>query len=139
MIEMKKLHDDVELPHYKRPGDAGMDLACREDHTLVPGEQHIFKLGFAMAIPEGTVALIWDRSGLAAKHGITCLAGVIDHTYRGEIGVVLMNVSNTPYEIKKGDRIAQMLLQHVHSVEVKEVQELSDSVRGEAGFGSSGR
>ncbi|MDD9954454.1 MAG: dUTP diphosphatase [Candidatus Woesearchaeota archaeon] len=138
-VQFKKLHDDVTIPHHKRAGDAGMDLSSREDFTLVPGEQHIFKLGLAMAIPEGTVALIWDRSGMAAKHGVKTMAGVIDHTYRGELGVVLMNIGKEPYDVKKGDRIAQMLIQPVHTADVEEVAELSETIRGEGGFGSSGR
>lgn len=138
-MQLRKLAENVKLPAYKRPGDAGLDLYSREDHVLQPGEQHVFKLGFAMAIPEGTVALIWDRSGLAAKHGVTTLAGVIDHTYRGEVGVVLMNASRQAYEVKSGDRIAQMLVQHVHTADIREVDELPETVRGEGGFGSSGR
>jgi dUTP pyrophosphatase len=116
-----------------------MDLASREDKTLQQGEQHLFKLGFAMAIPEGTVALVWDRSGMAAKHGIKTMAGVIDCTYRGEVGVVLVNVRKEPYGVKKGDRIAQMLIQPVHTASIEVVEELSETVRGDGGFGSSGR
>ena len=138
-IRIKKLNDDATLPAYGRPGDAGLDLASREDWTLQPGEQHVFKLGIALAIPSGTVGLIWDRSGLAAKHGIKTMAGVLDHTYRGELGVVLMNVSKVPYEVKKGDRIAQLLIQPIHTVSVTEVDDLDETHRGAGGFGSSGR
>src|SRR3989344_3247192 len=137
-IQIKKLHDDVTPPAYGRPGDAGLDLTSREEFTLMPGEQHGFKLGFSIAIHEGTVALVWDRSGMAAKHGIKTMAGVIDHTYRGEVGIVLMNIAKTPYEVKKGDRIAQMLIQPIHSVNVDVVEELEETHRGEGGFGSSG-
>ena len=138
-IQMKKLYDDVTLPHYKREGDAGMDVYSREDFTLVPGEQHIFKAGFAMAIPEGTVCLVWDRSGMAAKYGVKTMAGVIDHTYRGEIGIVLMNITKEPHEVKKGDRIAQMLIQPILNPDIETVEELSETIRGDGAWGSSGR
>lgn len=138
-VQIKKLTPDATLPAYGRPGDAGLDLVSKEDYTLVPGEQHVFKLGIALAIPEGTVGLVWDRSGMAAKHGIKTMAGVLDHTYRGELGVVLMNIAKHPYEVKKGDRIAQLLIQPIYTAMITEVDELSETIRGEGGFGSSGR
>lgn len=138
-LKIKRLHPDVVLPSYGRPGDAGLDLVSREDKLMQPGERHVFKLGFAMAIPEGCVALVWDRSGMAAKHGMKSMAGVVDHTYRGEMGVVLVNLSGGPYEVKRGDRIAQMLIQPIHTAQVEAVEELPDSVRGDGAYGSSGR
>jgi dUTP pyrophosphatase len=138
-VKFKKLSDDVTLPSYGRPGDAGLDVFSREDKTLVPGEQHIFKTGFALAVPPGFVSLIWDRSGMAAKNGVKTMAGVLDHTYRGEVGVVLMNLTQKPYEVKAGDRIAQMLIQPVHTAEIEVVDDLEESHRGAGAWGSSGR
>ena len=138
-ILIKKLYDNVQIPAYARPGDAGFDLFSRENWMLEPGEQHIFKLGFCIAIPEETVGLIWDRSGMAAKNGVKTMAGVLDHTYRGELGVVLVNVTKKPHEVKCGDRIAQLLLQPILTVDVHVVDELDETQRGLGGFGSSGR
>ena len=138
-IRIKKLHDDVQVPSYGRPGDAGMDIHAREDKTLMPSEQHIFKTGFSLAIPEGYVSLVWDRSGMAAKNGVKVMGGVLDHTYRGEVGVVLINLTQKPYGVKKGDRIAQLLIQPICTVEVEVVDDLEQTHRGEGGFGSSGR
>jgi dUTP pyrophosphatase len=138
-VRFKKLHADAQIPAYGRPGDAGLDLYAVDDMTLVPHEQRIVKTGIAMAIPPGTVALIWDRSGLAAKQGVTVLGGVIDHTYRGEIGVVLMNVSARPYDVKKGDRVAQLLIQPVFTADISVVDDLEETHRGDGAWGSSGR
>ena len=139
VVRIKKLRDDAHVPLYKRPGDAAFDLFSCEDWTLAPHEQHIFQIGIAMAIQEGCVGLIWDRSGLGAKFGIKVLGGVIDHTYRGEIGVGLINLTKVPYEVKKGDRIAQMLIQQVYTADIQEVEDLDETVRGTGAFGSSGR
>jgi dUTP pyrophosphatase len=138
-VRIKRLREDAQIPLYKRPGDAAFDLFSCEDWVLQPNEQHIFQIGIAMGIAEGYVGLIWDRSGLGAKHGIKVLGGVIDHTYRGEIGVGLINVTKVPYEVKKGDRIAQMLIQPVYTAEIHEVEDLDETQRGLGGFGSSGR
>jgi dUTP pyrophosphatase len=136
---VKKLKDDAQLPAYGRPGDAGMDLFSCEEFTLQPDEQHIFKTGIAIAIPEGYVGLVWDRSGMAAKNGVKTMAGVIDHTYRGELGIVLINLAQKPYEVKKGDRIAQLLIQPIITADIREVEEIDETQRGLGGFGSSGR
>jgi dUTP pyrophosphatase len=138
-VKIKKLYDDVELPRYKNGEDIGMDVYSREDWMLKPGEQHLFKLGFSLAPPPGVGVLIRDRSGLASQHGITVLGGAIEHIYRGEYGVVLMNVSNTPYEIKVGDRIAQLVFQPVFIADMHVVEDLEETQRGLNGFGSSGR
>jgi dUTP pyrophosphatase len=137
--KVKRLHPDAQLPKYGRPGDAGLDLHAAEDVTLVPHEQRIVKTGIALAIPPGAVGLVWDRSGMAAKNGVKTMAGVIDHTYRGELGVVLVNVTNRPYDVKKGDRVAQLLVQPIHTADVQEVDDLDETNRGDGGFGSSGR
>ena len=138
-IKIKKLYNDVKIPSYAHYGDAGMDLYSCEDYNLKPGERHLFKLGIATEFPEDYVALIWDKSGLAVKNGLTVLAGVVDHSYRGEYGVVLLNTSSTAYQIKKDDKIAQLLIQKVEQAENIEVEKLSDTQRGEGGFGSTGR
>lgn len=134
----KPLAEGVSLPRYAREGDAGLDLYSRELKTLNPGEPELFKLGFALALPHGHVGLVKDRSSLG-KRGITALAGVIDHTYRGEYCVVLVNVSQTPYTVRPGDKIAQLLVQPVASVALEEVEELEETGRGAGGFGSTGR
>ena len=137
-IKVKRLHPDARLPQYARPGDAGMDLFSRDTRTLEQGEPFLFKLGFAIEIPQGYVALVKDRSGLAAR-GITTLGGVIDQTYRGELGVVLLNTTEREHLVKPGDRIAQLLIIPIATAEMEEAAELSETDRGEEGFGSTGR
>ena len=138
-VKIKKLRDDAIIPKYGRIGDAGFDFYSREEWILQPGEQHVFETGIAMAIPEGTVGLVWDRSGMAAKNGVKTMAGVLDHTYRGEIGLVLVNVTKKPYEVKKGDRIAQMLIQPILTADIEVVEDLDETIRSTGRFGSSGR
>ncbi|MEM4756350.1 MAG: dUTP diphosphatase [Candidatus Woesearchaeota archaeon] len=138
-LKIKKLHPDAILPKYAHPGDAGLDIYTIEDKILAPSERYTFKTGIAMEFDPGYVALIKDRSGLAAKQGLTTFAGVIEYTYRGELGIVAFNSSNQPIEIKKGDKIAQMLIMPIITVDVEEVQELSETIRGTGGFGSTGK
>ena len=138
-VQVKLLHPDAKAPSYGRSGDAGLDVYSVEDVVLFPGEKQIVKTGIAMAIPEGCVALVWDRSGVAAKGGIKTMGGVIDHTYRGEYGIIMTNLTKTAYQVNKGDRIAQVLIQPIYTADITVVDELSDSVRGSGGFGSSGR
>ncbi len=137
-ILVKKLHLEAKLPSYAHPGDAGMDLFSAEDIAINSGERIVCKTGVAMQIPEGYAGLIWDKSGIAAKNGIKTMGGVIDSGYRGEIGIVMQNLSKDVYNIKKGEKIAQMLIQRVESPEIVEVEELSDTSRGDGGFGSTG-
>ena len=101
--------------------------------------RHAVSLGFALEIPHGYVSRILDRSGMAIKNGIHCLAGVVDAGYRGEYKAIMINLGDEPYKIEKGDRVAQMLIQPVEICEIKEVEELSNSERGEGGFGASGK
>ena len=137
-IKIKKLHPDAIVPQYAHPGDAGMDLySVEEDFVLRPGERKMIGTGIAMELPEGYVALLWDKSGVGSK-GIKRLGGVIDCHYRGEYKVVLVNLSNEYYEIKKGQKIVQVLIQKVENPEIEVVNELSDTSRGEGGFGSTG-
>jgi|SRR3989344_370461 len=138
MIKVKKLHPDATIPKYIRPQDAAMDWYSSEEVIIPPQQRVLVPTGIAMAIPVGFVGLIWDRSGMAANHGIKSMGGVIDCNYRGEIKIILHNLTDKPFTIEKGMRIAQMLIQEVHQKEIVEVQELDDTVRGAEGFGSSG-
>jgi len=135
------LDPDLEAPSYVHPGDAGADLRAREDVVLLPGERKLVPTGVAIALPEGFVALIHPRSGLATKHGLTIVnaPGTVDAGYRGEISVTLLNTdSSQPIELRRGDRIAQMVIQRVEYAQFIPVSELSGSVRGTGGFGSTG-
>jgi dUTP pyrophosphatase len=137
-IKIKKLRPEAIIPSYAHKGDAGMDLYSCEDYVLKPGERKVFGTGLSIELPEGYVSLFWDKSGLAAKQGLTVLAGVIEYTYRGEYGVVLLNTSDKEAEIKKGQKIAQLLIQPICTAEVQEVNELTETTRGTSGFGSTG-
>ncbi len=138
VLKVKKLRPDAVLPVRKRKGDAGLDLYAVEDVVLKPGEWKAVPTGIAVEIPEGHFGLIKDRSGLALKYALHCLAGVVDENYRGEIKVVMINLGGEEFKVEKGTRIAQLLIVPYLSVEVEEVEELSDTERGERGFGSSG-
>lgn len=138
-IKFQKLFIDAKIPTYAHPGDAGLDLYACEDIIIEPGKRHAVSLGFALEIPHGFVARILDRSGLAIKNGIHCLAGVVDAGYRGEYKVIMINLGEEAYTVEKGDRVAQMLIQPVEICDIEEVEELSNSERGEGGFGASGK
>lgn len=137
-LKFKRLHPDAQMPAYAHPGDAGLDLRSRYLRTLNPHEPERFSLGFALEIPEGYVGIVKDRSSLG-KRGITVLGGVFDHTYRGEYHILLVNTSEGAYTVRKGDKIAQLVILPVATASVEEVEELSPSDRGEGGFGSTGR
>lgn len=137
-LEVKKLVPEAKLPTRAHSDDAGLDLYVAEELVLQPGERHAAHTGITTAIPTGCVGLIWDKSGLAARTGIKTMGGVIDAAYRGEILVIVANLSNTPCTIEKGAKIAQFLIQKVELPEVCEVSELDDTIRGEGGFGSTG-
>jgi len=140
-LRLQKFAPGVELPSYAHEGDAGLDLRSAEDVVLGPGERALVSTGFAMALPEGYAAFVQPRSGLAAKHGISIVntPGLIDCHYRGEVKVILVNLGQEEFRVRKGDRIAQMVIQRVESAEVVEVEELDETSRGEGGFGSTGR
>ena len=131
------------LPNYAHPGDAGADLTAAEAVTLKAGGGRArIRTGLRVAIPEGFAGLVLPRSGLAANHGVTCLntPGLVDSGYRGELMVLLVNTDPTSdYDVQVGDRIAQLVIQRVEQAEFVAVAELDDHVRGEGGFGSSGR
>ena len=140
-LKVKKLVDDAVLPKYAHPGDAGLDLFAVEANTLEPGVTGLVKTGISLELPEGTEAQARPRSGLALKHSVTVLnsPGTIDEGYRGEVGVIMINHGSEPFHIEKGMKIAQMLIKPVYTVEVEEAVELSDTSRGEGGFGSTGK
>lgn len=137
-INIKKINSEAKIPEYAHEGDAGMDLFSCEDCIIKAKERRVVKLGISTSFSRGYVALIWDRSGNAAKKGIKTMAGVIDSSYRGEWMVVLLNTSEEDFEIKKGDKIAQALIQPIVSPQIFEVKDLDDTERGEGGFGSTG-
>lgn len=137
-LEVKKLDPEVKLPTRAHSDDAGLDLYSIEECVLAPSERRAIKTGIAVAIPTGYVGLIWDKSGLAAKAGLKTMGGVIDAAYRGEIMVIVANLSDTLYKIEKGSKIAQLIIQKVELTEVCEVSELDDTIRGKDGFGSTG-
>jgi dUTP pyrophosphatase len=140
-VPVVRLDPDLPLPAYAHPGDAGADLVTAVDVTLRPGERAVVPTGVAMAVPEGYVALVHPRSGLAARHGLSILntPGTIDAGYRGEVKVLLVNLDPAePIELRRGDRIAQLVFQRVEQAAFTEVAVLRDSVRGDGGYGSTG-
>ncbi len=128
----------VESPSYAHPGDAGFDLRASLECIVPARGRYTVPTGLRFAIPGGFVGLVRDRSGLAAKHGIHCLAGVIDSGYRGEVKVVLQNLGENPFTVERGMRIAQLLMMPVAAAELVRVENLEESARGEGGFGSTG-
>jgi len=132
---------DLPLPSYGTDGAAGLDVVAAEDLTLKPGQRHAVATGFAIAIPPGYEVQVRPRSGLALKHGITCLntPGTIDEDYRGEVKVILANLGSEPFEVRRGERIAQIVPAPVLKAKFTEVAELSETERGAGGFGSTGR
>lgn len=150
-LKAKKLNPLAKLPQRANPTDAGLDIFSVEEVTLFPvgnldgasmaelPTRAAIKTGIALAVPEGYGLFIWPRSGLAVKHGLDRLAGVVDASYRGELQIVLTNLGNEPYTIKVGDKIAQGILAPIALSNVEEVDELDSTTRGEGGFGSTGR
>jgi dUTP pyrophosphatase len=141
-IQIKKLSSDVLTPKYETVGSSGMDVSAyiEQDITINPGDKAIIPTGFSLAIPQGYEVQIRPRSGLAAKKNITVLntPGTIDADYRGEVKVILINLGREKFSIKKGERIAQMVVCPVIKTQLEEVQELSSTNRGSGGFGSTG-
>lgn len=132
--------DGLPLPAYATHGAAGMDVVAAEDLVLAPGARHAVATGFAMAIPDGYEVQVRPRSGLALKHGITCLntPGTIDSDYRGEVKVILANLGSAPFPIARGERIAQLVPAVVQRAALDEVVSLDETLRGAGGFGSTG-
>lgn len=145
MIELPVLRLDLDLPlpAYAKPGDAGIDLVARDDVILsAGGGRALVPTGIAIALPEGYGGFVQPRSGLAFKHGVTVLnsPGLVDSGYRGELKVCLINTDpDVPFEVKRGERIAQLVVKAVEHVDFVEVEVLDETARGDTGFGSSGR
>jgi dUTP pyrophosphatase len=145
MIEIKLSRlphgEDLPLPRYATDHAAGLDITSAEQLTLQPGQRHAVATGFAIEIPHGYEVQVRPRSGLALKHGITCLntPGTIDSDYRGEIKVILINLGHEPFHIRRGERIAQLVPAPVLRADFIEANELSETERGSGGFGSTGR
>ena len=141
-IELKRLPhgEGLPLPAYATEGAAGMDVVSAEALTLASGARAAVATGFAIAIPAGHEVQVRPRSGLALKHGVTCLntPGTIDSDYRGEVKVILVNLGDAPFAIARGDRIAQLVAAPVQRAELEEVASLDETVRGAGGFGSTG-
>ena len=133
-------NDDLPLPAYATDGAAGMDVVAAEDATLAPGARHAVATGLAMAIPQGYEIQVRPRSGLALKHGISVpnTPGTIDSDYRGELKVILINLGDAPFDVRRGDRIAQLVLAPVVQATWLEVDHLDETARGAGGFGSTG-
>jgi dUTP pyrophosphatase len=141
-VLIKRLDPGVPLPIYAKGGDAGADIVSAVDITLAPGERALVPTGISIALPDGYVALVHPRSGLAIKHGVTMVnaPGTVDAGYRGELKLILINHdSSESVAFKRGDRVAQLVIQQVERAEFIEVQELPGSGRGTDGFGSTGR
>lgn len=124
---------------YAHPGDAGMDLFALERTTLKPGGRTMVRTGISVEIPEGFVGLVWDKSGIAIREGMKTLGGVIDAGYRGEVMVGIINLSDREYVFESGHKVAQLIIQRAESCEIEESHELTDTSRGQGGFGSTGK
>ncbi|WP_411681805.1 dUTP diphosphatase [Clostridium thailandense] len=139
-LKVKRINEEARMPEYAHEGDAGLDLFSVDDLVILPGESKLVKTGIQIELPKETEAQIRPRSGLALKNQITVLntPGTIDEGYRGEIGVILINHGKQEFHVEKGMKIAQMVVKPVFRVNIKEIEELTDTSRGEGGFGSTG-
>ena len=139
-VKILKTDKDLPTPKYAHEGDAGMDLYSAEDHILKSGEHKIIDTGIKIAVPQGYEMQVRPRSGLALKHGISVVnaPGTIDSQYRGPVGVILINHGKEDFEVKRGERIAQMVLNKFEPIDFHEVEDLDETTRGEGGFGSTG-
>lgn len=138
-VMVKRLREDAVLPRYAHEGDAAMDLCALDGCVVKSGERKLVATGISMELPEGYFASIRGKSGLAYKKGILILGGVIEHGYRGDYGVIVLNTGGEDFVVEAGDKIAQVVIAPVATAEVVEVEELGESVRGEDGFGSTGK
>ncbi|MFH2019986.1 MAG: dUTP diphosphatase [archaeon] len=138
-VSISKMDQGLTTPSYAHPGDAGLDFRSSVDMVIKPGETAAVPTGIKMAVPLGYVALVWDKSGYAAKNSIKTMAGVIDSGYRGEVKIVMKNLGTEDFEIKKDMKIAQILIQPIVTANIIETKSLEDSTRGEKGFGSTGK
>lgn len=141
-VLITRIDKDLPIPQYAKPGDAGADLYSRIDLSLAPGQRALIPTGISIALPAGYAAFVHPRSGLAIKHGISMVntPGTVDASYRGELQVILINHDKSEtFEIKRGDRIAQLVIQSVEQADFEEVEYLPGTARGDGGFGSTGR
>lgn len=138
-LKIKKLHPDAIIPKFAHHNDAGMDLYSIKDYILKPGSVCCVGTGIAAEFSDDYVALVWDKSGLSAKHTIITVGGVFDAGYRGEYNVGLLNLGSKEYKVEKGDKVAQLLIQRIEHPNIQIVEELSNSERGANGFGSTGK
>jgi dUTP pyrophosphatase len=140
-VRIKLLDEDLPMPRYQHEGDAGLDLPSRVDYVLEPGERAMIPTGIAVAIPRGYAGFVLPRSGLASRHGIALVnsPGLVDSGYRGEMAIIMINTDKREaFHIKRGDRIAQLVIQRVEEATLIKVGELDDTSRGAGGFGSTG-
>lgn len=137
-LKVKKLHPDAKLPSKGHPGDAGIDFFAIETNVFATGAQVNVKTGVAIEIPEGHVGLIWDKSSVSFNKGLKVMGGVIDAGYRGEIIISLLNTSKNEQIIEKGQKVAQMIIQKFEDCNIEEIEELSETVRGQGREGSTG-
>ena len=135
---VQKLDPSAKLPSYAYEGDAGMDLFSLEETKVDAGEKVEVRTGLKFAIPRGYAGFVWDKSGLAAKHHLKTMAGVIDSNYRGELLVILTNLGKKMYKIEKGSKVAQLVIKPVENPEIQEGDIKDATERGQGGFGSSG-
>ncbi|TYB68454.1 dUTP diphosphatase [Nonomuraea sp. PA05] len=141
-VLIQRLDPELPIPSYAHPGDAGADLYAAGDVELMPGERAVVGTGVAIALPDGYAAFVHPRSGLAARHGVTLVnaPGTVDAGYRGEIKVTVINTDlKEPFRLRRGDRVAQLVIQRVERVAFTVAERLPESVRGANGFGSTGR
>ncbi len=137
-IKVKKLHPEAVMPKFALAGDAGMDLFSVEDIELESGQRASCRTGVAIKVPENHVGLVWDKSGPSHKYGVKTLGGVLDSNYTGELLVGLVNLSQEKFIIRRGQKIAQLLIQKIEVPEVEDVDDLEETNRGAGGFGSTG-
>lgn len=140
ILKFKKIKEDAIIPNFAHPEDAGMDIYSNEEKTIPAKSWDLVKTGFSMELPNGYEAQVRSKSGLTLKSGLIVLnsPGTIDENYRGEVGVILMNVSDNDYKVERYQKIAQMVINKVEHFKVVEVTEMSETNRGEGGFGSTG-
>jgi dUTP pyrophosphatase len=141
-LQIKLLDEGLPMPRYQHEGDAGLDLTSRVDLVLEPGERATVPTGIAVAIPRGYAGFVLPRSGLASRHGIALVnsPGLVDSGYRGEMAIVIINTDkHAPFHIKRGDRIAQLVIQRVEDVVISRADALDETSRGSGGFGSTGK
>lgn len=137
-VQIQRINPEAKMPVLAYEGDAGMDIFSTEELEIPPGEKAVIKTGLKLAIPKGYAGFVWDKSGLALKHHLKTMAGVIDSNYRGEFMVVLTNMGKETYHVEKGSKIAQLVIAPVASLEIVEADIQDETDRGEGGFGSSG-